>query len=57
MSDASTKQMATAYSQTAPKSRFLTSMFQAPPQNYFNSEKIEFDIDRDDAEIAIVGTR
>lgn len=56
MSDKSTKHMITPYIDEAPATQFLTGFFQAPPQNFFNSESIEMDIERDGAAIAIVIT-
>jgi len=56
MSNASTKTMITAYRKTAPKTLFLTGMFQAPSVNFYKTEFVEIDIERGGEDIAIVIT-
>lgn len=56
MSDKETKRMVAAYSSQATPTRFLTSMFRSPRENFFNSESVEFDIEREDEDISIVIT-
>lgn len=54
MSDASRKTMIAAYiEESATPPGFLSAMFQTPPQNYFNSETVEIDIQRNGEDIAI----
>ncbi len=54
MSDASTKEMGELYIEEAPNPMFLTGFFQAPAKNFFTSQKVEVDIDRDSEDVAIV---
>ena len=54
MSDASTKTMINAYNSQAEPSMFLTSQFQAPRANFYNSESVELDIQRSGEDVAIV---
>ena len=54
MSDASTKTMINAYTSAADPSMFLTSQFQAPRENFYNSESVELDIERSGEDVAIV---
>jgi len=44
------------YVEESPAPLFLTGMFQTPPKNFFESEKVEIDIVRDDEDIAVVLT-
>ena len=53
MSDAVTKRMLEAYYQEGQPSFFLSSLFRAPPQNYYESEAIEVDVERCDPDVAI----
>lgn len=39
---------------SAAPTMFFQEMFQSPPTNFFNSEEVEFDIERCDEEIAVV---
>ena len=54
MSDSATKKMISAFNKEAPTSLFLTSLFQARPENYHNSEEVEVDIMRSGEDVAIV---
>lgn len=54
MSDATTKQMIDMYMETAPVPMFLSGLFRTPGENFFTSEKVEVDVERDEEEIAIV---
>ncbi len=54
MSDQSTKEMAEEFIEQAPQPMFLTGMFNAPAKNFFTSEKVEVDIERDNEEVALV---
>jgi hypothetical protein len=56
MSNTTTKKMLRAYFQRAQTSRFLSSLFQTPPENFYNSETVEIDIEREDEDIAIAVT-
>ncbi len=56
MSNATTKHMADVYMQEAPVAMALSSLFTARPRNYYTSETIEFDIEREGEEIAPVLT-
>ena len=53
MSDLTTKTMLAAYEQDASPTMFLSGMFQAPPQNFHNSEEVEIDIVRSEEDISI----
>lgn len=53
MSDASTQKMLEMYLEDASAPRFLAGMFRTPPQNFHNSEKVEMDVIRSDADIAV----
>lgn len=53
MSDASTTHMISAYKDQASSPMFLSSIFRTPEENYYKSEKVEIDIERDDSDIAI----
>lgn len=46
--------MAQEFIEEAPLPMFLTGMFQAPAKNFFTSEKVEVDIERDNEEVALV---
>ncbi len=54
MSDASTRRMIDAYVEEAPAPMFLTGMLRTPPQNFYDSEEVELDIQRETEEVAIV---
>lgn len=54
MSDATTKEMIAMYMEDAPVPMFLSGLFRTPGANFFTSEKVEFDVQRDEEEIAIV---
>jgi hypothetical protein len=54
MSDASNARMLDLYMDDAPAPMFLSGFFQSPPQNFHNTEKVEIDVIRDEAEIAVV---
>lgn len=56
MSTVVTKHMAKAYVQEAPQPMALSGFFTADPRNYYTSETIEFDIEREGEEIAPVLT-
>ncbi len=56
MSDKSTRKMIRGYEQTASPTLYLSGQFRAPAENFYDSEFVEFDIDRDDEDIAIVVT-
>lgn len=53
MSDLTTKIMLDAYEQRAMATMFLSGQFQAPPQNFHNSQEVEIDIVRSDEDISI----
>jgi hypothetical protein len=53
MSDASTRRLIDAYVQDSMAPMFLGGFFQTPPQNFYNSEKVEIDVMRDDEDVAI----
>lgn len=54
MSNEATRRMIAAYNQQAEPTLFLTGMFQAPPQNFHNSEEVEIDIMRSEEDVSIV---
>lgn len=54
MSGTRTARMIAAYNQMSTALMFFSGLFQAPPQNFHNSEEVEIDIQRDDEDIAIV---
>lgn len=56
MTNAVTKHMARAYVQEAPTPMALSSLFTSDARNYYSSEFIEFDIEREGEEIAPVLT-
>lgn len=49
-----TSTIAGVYTLVAPKPLFLSGFFKAPPQNHFNTEKVELDIERDSQQVAAV---
>lgn len=53
MSDKSTTRLIAPYLEEATAPLFLSGLFQSPPQNFFNSEKIEYDIMRDGEDVAV----
>lgn len=53
MAGKATSKMVTLYEQNARPSMGLDNFFQAPPENYFNSEKVEYDIIRSGEEVAV----
>lgn len=54
MSDASRSTMIAAYIQeSAEPPGFFSAMFRTPPENYYNSEEVEIDIQRNGEDIAI----
>jgi hypothetical protein len=54
MSDASTRHMLEMYEDEADPPLFLAGFFQSPERNFHTSEKVELDIVREDADVAIV---
>lgn len=57
MSTNATKRMLAAYRQfSTAKTRFLSGFFKSPPQNFYNSEEVEIDIERGEEDIAICVT-
>lgn len=56
MSTKETVRMIEAYNSEAEPTRFLTSLFRSPAENFYNSESVEIDISRSDEEISIVIT-
>lgn len=54
MSDASTRRMIEMYMDEAEAPMFLSGFFQSPQRNFHNTKEIEFDIQRDDEDIAVV---
>lgn len=54
MSDLTTKRLIEAYYQRAVPTAFFAGMFQARPQNFYNSEEIEIDIVRSEEDVSIV---
>lgn len=53
MSTATTKVMLSGYQARRRPTMFLTGMFQAPAENYHNSEEVEIDIMRSEEEVSI----
>jgi hypothetical protein len=53
MSDKSTTRLIAPYLEEATAPLFLSSFFQTPQQNFFNSEKVEYDVMRDGEDIAV----
>jgi hypothetical protein len=56
MSDASTIQLIDLYLEEASAPMFLSGFFRSPPGNFHTSEEIEFDIQRDAEDVAVVIT-
>lgn len=54
MSGETTRKMIRALMIPAPSTMFLSGWFQSPPANFHNSEEVEFDIEREDEDIAVV---
>lgn len=54
MASKTTKKMLREYVEQAPAPGFLAGFFQSPPENYHTSEKVEFDVERDGEDVAIV---
>lgn len=54
MSDASTRRMISAFVEEAPAPMFLSGMLRTPPENFYDSEEVELDIQREGEEIAVV---
>src|SRR5690606_36318620 len=42
------------YVEQAPAPGFLAGFFQSPPENYHTTEKVEFDVERDGEDVAVV---
>ena len=53
MSDKYTKAMVQPYIQQLQPMGFGTGFFQAPPENFFDTHSIEFDVMRDDEQVAV----
>lgn len=53
MSDTATKRLLRVYQQSAEPTMFLTGFFQSPAENFYNSEKVEIDIERSEEEVSI----
>jgi len=56
MSNENTKKMISMYREMRPTEMFLSNLFRAPRENYYNSQTIEIDIERSDESVAIVMT-
>lgn len=56
MSDASTSHFIGSYVEQAEAPQFLSGFFQTPQENFYTTEKVEIDIERDGEEIAVVVT-
>lgn len=56
MSDASTKTMLRPFLEKAPEPTFLSGFFQTPPENFYQSETVEIDIQRDGEDVAVAIT-
>lgn len=54
MSDASNIHMIEMYMEEASAPMFLSGFFQTPPRNFHTTEKVEFDVTRDDEDVAVV---
>lgn len=54
MSDNSTTQLIEMYKEEATAPLFLSGEFQSPQKNFHTTEKVEFDVERDDEDVAIV---
>lgn len=53
MSNEATKKMLRMYEENQPVTLFLSSLFQSPPENFYNSETVEIDIERGGEDVAI----
>lgn len=53
MSDASTKTMLRPFIEKAPAPLFLSGFFQSPPENFYQSQSVEVDIQRDGEDVAV----
>ena len=53
MSDASTKTMLRPFIEKAPATHFLAGFFQSPPENFYSSQTVEIDIQRDGEDVAV----
>lgn len=53
MSGLGTQKLIGVYTQMAPPTRFLTGEFKSPPQNFFDTEEVEIDIDRSGEDVSI----
>lgn len=53
MSDSVTKKMLRLFEQRISPTMFFAGLFQAPAENYYNSEEVELDIIRSDEEVAV----
>jgi len=53
MSNADTVRLLPTYRQVTETPRFLSGFFTSPPRNFHNSEEVEFDILREDEEVAV----
>jgi len=53
MSDTSTTRLIKVYEQTQGRPRFFSSLFQSPPRNFHDTEKIEIDVIRSGQHIAV----
>jgi hypothetical protein len=56
MSDTSTIQLIDMYLEEASAPMFLSGFFRSPPSNFHTTEEIEFDIQRDSEDVAVVVT-
>lgn len=54
MTSDATRRMIDAYVEEAPAPMFLSGMLRTPPQNFYNTEEVELDVQRDGDEIAVV---
>jgi hypothetical protein len=54
MSDASTVKLIQMYMEEATAPMFLSGFFQSPPKNFHTTEEVEFEVVRDDEDVAIV---
>lgn len=56
MSSTATKKMIRSYVQQAQTTRHLSGMFRSPPENFYNTESVELDIERSGEDIAVAIT-
>lgn len=56
MSDTSTKTMLLPFIEKAPAPLFLSGFFQSPPENFYSSQTVEIDIQRDGEDVAVAIT-